>query len=148
MKMHIDSLNNAGIFCNDSLYQPVGITYNPDRENFAICNNGNNTIAFVQRNDTITNIKHQPGESLFNMKVFYYPSLNKIRAEFNGSPQMEYKISIIDVTGKFLINKTIQNTVSGKNSIQISTAGLSKGIHLVRLSNADAVIGVGKIILN
>jgi hypothetical protein len=148
MKMHVDSLDNAGIFCNDSLYHPVGITYNPDKGIFAVCNNGNNTITFVQNNDTITNIEHQPDESLINIKVFYYASLNKIKVEFISSTKKEYKISIIDVTGKNLLNKTIQNTVSGKNSIRLSTTGLSKGIYLIRLSDADTVIGVEKIILN
>jgi hypothetical protein len=148
MKMHMDSLDNAEIFCNESLFQPVGITYNPDKGNFAICNNGNNTIAFVHNSDTITNIKYQQGDYMHKMKIVFNPSLNKIKIEFNGSPQRKYQVNIIDTTGKNLINKTFQNTASGKNNIHLSTRGLSKGIYLVQLREADTVIGAGKFILN
>ncbi|MBI9037138.1 MAG: linear amide C-N hydrolase [Bacteroidales bacterium] len=60
MKMHIDSLDNAENFCNDSLFQPVGITYNPVDEKFAVCNFGNNTITFIQSETlaTINSFSH------------------------------------------------------------------------------------------
>jgi len=148
IRMHIDSLDNVEIFCNESLFHPVGITYNSPDNKFAICNNGNNTITFVKVSDTITNVESPTKESLNDMKIIYNPSLNEIKVMFNARIQEEYQLSIIDIMGRNLNNKTIQITTTGKNIIHLSTAGLRKGIYLVLLGDADSVIGVEKIILN
>ncbi len=148
MKMHIDSLDNAEIFCNDSLCQPVGITYNPVDNKFAVCNYGNNTITFIQVTDTITNVESQIKESLNDMKIIYNPSLNEIKVVFDACLQKEYQLSIIDIMGRNLVNKTIEIAGTGKNSTQLSTAGLLKGTYIIQLRTADKIIGVEKIILN
>lgn len=148
MKMHIDSLDNTEIFCDDSLYQPAGIAYNQVDNKFAICNNGNNSITFAQVTDTITNVESPIKESLFDMTVIYNPLLNEIKVLFNTRIQKKYQVSIINVMGRNLVNKTIEIAVLGKNSIQLSTTGLPKGIYLVRLRDADTIISVKKIMLN
>jgi len=148
MKMHIDSLDNAEIFCNDSLYQPAGIAYNPVDNKFAICNNGNNSITFAQVTDTTTNVESPIKEFLYDMTVNYNPSLNEIKVLFNTRIQKKYQVSIINIMGRNLVNKTIDITAMGMNSTQLSTAGLPGGIYLVQLRTADFIIGVEKIILN
>jgi len=147
-KMHIDSLNNAGIFCNDSLYQPVGITYNPVENKFAVCNFGNNTITFIQENDTITSIESQINESLYHINVIYNPSLNKINVKFNAYLIGEYQIRLIDIMGRNQITNNIEIPIAGSNSIQLNTTGLLKGTYIIQLRTADKIIGVEKIILN
>ena len=148
MKMHIDSLDNAEIFCNDSLYQPVGITYNPVDDKFAVCNFGNNTITFIQLTDTITNVESQINESVYNMKVIYNPSLNEINVKFNARLPGEYQIRLIDIMGRNQIINNIEISVTGINNIQINTVGLSKGTYIVHLRNIDTIYGVEKIIIN
>ena len=148
MKMHIDSLDNAEIFCDESLYQPAGITYNPVEDEFAVCNNGNNTITFIMVSDTITNTETFANASINEIKIIYNPSSNKIKVIFDATPHKEYQVSIIDMMGRNLVNKTIDITAMGMNSTQLSTAGLPRGIYLVQLRTADSIIGVEKIILN
>jgi DNA-binding beta-propeller fold protein YncE len=148
MKMHIDSLNNPEIFCNDSLYQPVGITYNANDRKFAVCNFGNNTITFIQENDTITSVESKINESLYNINAIYNPSLNKIFVEFETGLQKKYQIRLINGMGRSFVKKTIEITGTRKNNVQLSTAGLQKGIYLVLIENAECIVGVKKIILN
>ena len=82
------------------------------------------------------------------MTVIYNPLLNEIKVLFNTRIQKKYQVSIINVMGRNLVNKTIEIAVLGKNSIQLSTTGLPKGIYLVRLRDADTIISVKKIMLN
>jgi len=146
--MHIDSLDNSEIFCDDSLYQPVGITYNPNKKIFAICNNGSNTITFVQVNDTITNIEHLIKESSNDIEVICNSSLNEIEVIFYAYSRKRYQLNLVDMTGRILINKSFQISFAGKNSIHLNTTGIPEGTYLVRLSNGGTVSGVKKIILN
>ncbi len=82
------------------------------------------------------------------MTVIYNPLLNEIKVLFNTRIQKKYQVSIINIMGRNLVNKTIDITAMGIYSTQLSTAGLPGGIYLVLIGNADSIVGVKKIILN
>jgi len=71
-KINYEFPENSETFCEDSLANPVGITYNIDKDEFAVCNFGNNTVTII-KNDIGTHTE----ELIIDTK--------EINAHFNNS---------------------------------------------------------------
>ena len=99
--------------------------------------------------DITTGIINMPS-SFHNdsFKVYLNYSINKINVEFNVLLPGEYQIHLIDMMGRNTIIEKFNLSTAGINNIQISTDGLSNGVYLIQMRDADSVIGIEKIILN
>ncbi len=101
------------------------------------------------KNDLNTGVNDKLSNNPDNsFHVYYNLSLNKIEVKFIADLVGKYQVSIADMMGRNLIKKTIEISVTGKNSFYISTAGLKKGTYIVQLRNVDTIFGIEKIIIN
>jgi hypothetical protein len=145
IRAHVDSLDNAQVFCDESLFSPVGITQNANTNTIAISNYGNNTVSFICDPDTITGIGHQLLEQNIYMNLIYTPGSKELVVNFDAPKPDHYHINVYDVSGRIHISKAMEAAYAGPTSFRISIAGLREGIYLVQMRGSEMQLGAGKI---
>ena len=75
------------------------------------------------------------------LSVYPNPAKDILNISFDGASSTS-KVSVLDLTGKELINKTIQN-----NKAQIDVSHLSQGIYVVNCISKDGVTSRAKVIV-
>lgn len=149
MKMHIDSLDNAENFCNDSLYQPVGITYNPVDEKFAVCNFGNNTITFIQSETlaTINSFSHLGDFHTINYSGDYEEILDYLDNLYVGGKNQlfdDFGCSLYSGTGdpeNIFFGRNFDNPQQDVLVGKYSSPGCYESVALNRLADLGLPLG-------
>lgn len=139
-KMHIDSLDNASTFCSDSLYQPVGITLNKQKEIVAVCNYGANNITFIPFSDTST-LNTETGYIHKNSEFgVYYNNMDKTLNISNVENTFSY-LKIIDLVGRIIWEV---NNIAISEESKFKTPELQTGIYIYQLADRFANVASGK----
>ena len=79
------------------------------------------------------------------MMVFPNPATDIVNIQFIAQNEGEYKISLVDVVGKEVLNQ-INNFNEGENNVEMKTNNLPKGVYLVKVSNENQT-EVNKLII-
>ena len=74
------------------------------------------------------------------------PVSDKVTIEFSSSETQEYKIQMVDMYGKLVLEKTIVAT-SELSKEPVSVQTLSDGVYFVRLLNKGAIIKTSRIVV-
>ena len=70
------------------------------------------------------------------MMIFPNPAMDIVNIQFMAQQEGEYKISLIDIVGKEVLNQ-ITNFSEGENSVEMKMSNLPKGVYLVKVSNGS-----------
>lgn len=70
--------------------------------------------------------------------IYPNPASNDVNISFAISQNGKYSISLLDLTGKTILNIPTTNYSEGTNFAQINVTSLSKGIYFVRLDGANS----------
>ena len=76
-------------------------------------------------------------ESIAGFNVYPNPASDLVNVAFNANGG-EYTVSIVDVTGRVLVTKTI-TTVKGDQTVELPVAGLAGGNYMVTLKTVGGV---------
>jgi len=146
-KINPDDLTQTQIFCDDSLFQPAGIAYNSEDEEFVVCNYGGNFLTFIRKNSATDIVKVK--EKNQNSYAFYNSTSGSVEVFFDREiTQNEMSIQIFDIQGRKIIN---DYRIEGKYevlNIQIPLNIPVKGIYLINIRNKFGYIGTSKFIIN
>ena len=86
-------------------------------------------------------------DHLEKVKMLVYPNpvIDVVNIQFNAEQEGEYKVSLIDVVGKEVINQ--RTTFSeGENNVVLKTSHIPKGLYVVKISN-DNQTEVSKLLI-
>lgn len=77
----------------------------------------------------------------FEQGLFAYPVPfgNKLNVDFTSQKSEDVNISIMDASGRLVINKKI-NSTTGVNSTEVNTSQLPSGIYILNVQNSDGVV--------
>jgi hypothetical protein len=79
--------------------------------------------------------------ALFNSFVVYpNPTRDMAFVDFGLNQTESVSVSVMDLTGKEIINIPASKFNTGKHTIEIGTAILSEGMYMVRISGANAAL--------
>ncbi|MEO8088547.1 MAG: T9SS type A sorting domain-containing protein, partial [Bacteroidota bacterium] len=124
----------------------AGNTFNP-----ATAALGNNTITYTYTDSLgcnwasthIVNVSICLGveevAGIKSISVYPNPAENEVTISFNSNHEYQYNLSLNDLIGRTILEKN-GNSVNGKNDIQLSLNGISKGVYTVMLQIGDHVI--------
>lgn len=113
--------------------------------------NGNYTVTLIAShiygidsvsktiNVVATNVAEQA--ALFNNFVVYpNPTREMVFVDFGLNQTEEVSISVMDLTGKEIINIPASRFNAGKHTLEIGTSMLSEGMYMVRISGAASAL--------
>ncbi len=79
--------------------------------------------------------------ALFNSFMVYpNPTRDMAFVDFGLNQTENVSVSVMDLTGKEIINIPASKFNTGKHTIEIGTSNLSEGMYMVRISGADAAL--------
>lgn len=144
-RFHRDSVGETITFCNDSLSQPTGLTYNPDKEELATCNYQNNTVTIIS-----TKAESPTG--------FGYNQLNKDALQiFNSlygkkifikNPNDVHLISSVNIYNSVgqLVRRIVNPSSDQNQMLQIDCSDFSPGFFVVTIYGETQIIGSSKLV--
>ncbi len=78
--------------------------------------------------DSVTSIEEMVFEST---KLYPNPASERFNVTFDLSIATRVSVSVYDVSGQMVYNRNAGYMTSGKNTIELSTAGMENGLYLV-----------------
>jgi hypothetical protein len=146
-RFHRDSIGETITFCDDSVRQPVSITFNPDKKELATCNFGNNTVTIIEfETDDPTGI----GNAFLNSKgaKIYQPMHTKEIVISLQNPDEEISaISFYNSVGQLVLQLN-EPSFYNNESLHLDCSALPLGFYIVSVSNESHVIGSAKLMFH
>ena len=94
-----------------------------------MANFNNSVVDLFGKFNAVNNISEVTGVS-----VYPNPAVNEINVDFNSNIAFNGTVKIMDLSGKTLIQKSI-NALEGLNNVSFETSNVSNGIYLVVMSS-------------
>ena len=82
-----------------------------------------------------------------NLSIFPNPASSQLNLEFQLDNQETVILKLIDLNGKTLWYKTIYESVTGKNIIQLKTKGIQNGLYFLQFQSGSSIINKKVIIM-
>ena len=144
-KFHKDSIAEAVSFCNESLYKPVGITYNLDKKQLGVCNYGNNTVTIVNLTaDTLTGMSSYNLQSQ-QLRIYNPINTRGVVIECQNPVERISSVYFYNSVGQ-VVQRVWEPYINNNQSIHIDASRLPAGFYIVTVSAGKQIIGSSKIV--
>ena len=81
-------------------------------------------------------LANEPFTNEFAIKIYPNPTQNDLHLNFEGKSQGNFEVTIYDLSGRIMINQTVESNVNNT----VSTKQLNAGMYFLRLSNGEKQI--------
>lgn len=119
-----------------------------DDEISEICNNSvyKNKAGLGKTNEET--FKEKPLKKPLKFELFPNPAKNKVTVIINGEDEIEdVNLSILDLTGKVVLNNLIFNQIKNGTEINIDVSSLANGVYFINLNDDKETKSVKKLII-
>lgn len=79
------------------------------------------------------------GSNLQNMSVQPNPASSEVSVSYSLSQRGDAELSIVDIMGKEVMRKKLDNDIPGNHSTMLDVSGLKEGFYLCRLNTAEGL---------
>lgn len=129
VSFEFDANENAFI-CNSIPELPKGIY------NLSVFANGHVTHRFATNSIALLQDKRSYTKSS-GIKIYPNPSTSNISISFVLQKEDQLSASVYDLTGKLVWNRSLGILASGKNELDITLSGLSKGTYILQINGSS-----------
>jgi hypothetical protein len=99
------------------------------------------TIGHYQYDETIVNTQEWLNQAnAWQVRVFPNPSSTVLNVRFQLPKEEKVSIALIDLQGKLLLEKNLENKAAGEYQEILDLTGLSKGTYICRISGQQNTI--------